>query len=80
MELEADFDLRIERNKTPNRLANKPTKRNIQRSESIFRQLESQHRLNSYAGEIQTKNYLRINNTDLSAAEAAQVIKNTFSL
>lgn len=80
VELEADFDVRIERNKTPNRLANKPTKRNIQRSESIFRQLESPHRLNSYAGEIQTKNYLRINNTNLSAADAAEVIKNTFSL
>jgi len=36
--------------------------------------------LNSYAGEIQATHYLRINNTDLSAAEAAQAIKNTFSL
>ncbi len=50
VELEADFDLRIERNKTENRLANKPLKRDLAASEAIFRKIESEHRLNSNPG------------------------------
>lgn len=80
VELEADFDVRIERNKTPNRLANKPTKRDIQHSESLFRRLEEKYRLNSYEGEIQRKNYVRINNTNIPPEEAAKMIKDVFSL
>ncbi len=80
VELEADFNLRIERNKTPNRLENKPTKRDIQQSENIFRRLEEKYRLNSYEGEIQRKNYLRINNTNISPVEVAQMVKDAFSL
>jgi hypothetical protein len=79
VELEADYDKRIERNKTPNRLENKPTKRNIERSENLFRRLEEKYRLNSYEGEIQRENYIRINNTNLSPDEVAQTIKDTFS-
>jgi hypothetical protein len=80
IELEADFDLRIERNKTPNRLMNKPTKRDIHHSESIFRTLEEKYRLNSYEGEIQRKNYIRINNTNISPEEVAETVKDVFSL
>lgn len=80
VELEADFDVRIERNKTPNRLANKPTKRDIHRSEAIFRYTEEKYRLNSFEGEIQKNNYLRINNTDVPPEEAAKLIKGYFSL
>lgn len=80
VELEADYELRIERNKTENRLLNKPTKRNLEKSETIFRNLESKFRLNSYEGEITKINYIKINNTDLSPEEAALIIKNSFSL
>jgi hypothetical protein len=80
VELEADFNVRVERNKTPNRLANKPTKRDIQRSETIFRYTEEKYRLNSYEGEIQRNNYLRINNTNMPPEEAAKMIKDYFSL
>jgi len=80
VELEADYELRIERNKTENRLINKPTKRNLEKSETIFRNLESKYRLNSYEGEITKINYIKINNTDLSPEEAASIIKNSFSL
>lgn len=78
VELEADFNLRIERNKTENRLAHKPSKCNITASEAIFRKIESEHRLNSYPGEVQKEYYLRINNTDLSPEEAARRIKAAF--
>ncbi|HBD64564.1 MAG TPA: shikimate kinase [Clostridiales bacterium] len=80
VELEADYELRIERNKTENRLLNKPTKRNLEKSETLFRSLESKYRLNSYEGEITKANYIRINNTELSPEEAALIIKSKFSL
>lgn len=80
VELEADYDLRIERNKTENRLLNKPTKRNLEKSEALFRNLETKYRLNSYEGEIKKTNYIKINNTDLLPEQAALIIKNKFSL
>jgi hypothetical protein len=80
VELEADFDVRIERNKTHNRLENKPTKRDIQWSENSFRKLEEKYRLNSYENEIQRKNYIRINNTNITPEEVAKTIKDTFLL
>jgi cytidylate kinase len=80
VELEADYDLRIERNKTDNRLLNKPTKRNLEKSESLFRSLENMYRLNSFDGEVAKENYIRINNSNLQPEEAALIIKNKFSL
>lgn len=80
VELCADFDVRIERNKTPNRLANKPTKRDIARSEAIFRSVESRYRLNSYEGEIRFPRYLRIDNTRMQPEEVARCIHEYFEL
>ncbi|QHJ70940.1 AAA family ATPase [Planococcus halotolerans] len=80
VELEADVEERVIRNKTNHRLEHKPTKRNIEQSEQhLLNSLRSQ-RLNSKAGEIKTKNYLRINNTNLDSAEVALRIKREFSL
>lgn len=80
VELEADYDLRIERNKTENRLLNKPTKRNLEKSEKLFRNLENKYRLNSYEGEITKANYIKINNAHLSPEKTAMLIKNEFAL
>ncbi|WP_164667330.1 AAA family ATPase [Virgibacillus doumboii] len=80
VELEADVEERLKRNKTPNRLENKPTKRNIEQSEKDLLGTLGTERLNSVEGEITQKNYLRINNTHLSAAETAKRIKRHFSL
>lgn len=80
VELEADFDLRIERNKTENRLANKPSKRNLEYSEQLFRRLEDKYRLNSFEGELQKTSYVKINNTNLSPEDVAQSIKESFTL
>jgi len=38
------------------------------------------YRLNSLEGEIDHPNYLRINNTNLSAEDVAKYIKDRFSL
>ena len=80
VELEADYDLRIERNKTENRLLNKPTKRDIKHSEDMFRMLESKYRLNSLEGEISKMNYIKINNSNLSPDIVAKMIKDKFKL
>ena len=80
VELCADYDVRIERNKTENRLLHKPSKRDLQHSEELFRSLEATNRLNSIDGEIPFKNYLKIDNTNLSPEKAAEIIKNTFDL
>lgn len=80
VELCADYDLRIERNKTENRLLHKPTKRDVVKSEALFRRLEEKYRLNSLPGEINKEHYLRIDNSALSPEEAAARIREAFAL
>lgn len=80
VELEAELAERIERNKTPHRLEHKPTKRDVARSEQELKRTAEQHRLNSFAGEIQRDNYIKVNNTHLTAAEVAERIKGRFHL
>ena len=80
VELEADYELRIARNKTENRLMNKASKRNLAWSENMFRTLEDRHRLNSLPGEIDKENYIRIDNTELSPEYVAEMIRDRFDL
>ncbi len=80
VELEADYNLRLERNKTENRLLNKPTKRDIEHSENLFKSLEAKYRLNSNYGELKKDNYIKINNTNLAPDIVAQTIKKEFKL
>lgn len=80
VELEANLDERLERNKTPNRLEHKPSKRDIEWSDNELKTSMDQYRLNSLEGEMNKKNYIKINNTDKSAEEVANIIKDTFDL
>ena len=80
VELAADYDLRIERNKTENRLLHKSTKRDVEKSEALFRHLEEKYRLNSRPGEVRKERYLRIDNTHMEPDEAARRIKAEFGL
>lgn len=80
VELEADIGERLERNKSTNRLENKPTKRNIEHSENELKESMEMYRLSSRKGEIKRDNYIRINNTDLSPAEVAEMIQARFHL
>ncbi len=80
VELEADLDERLRRNETSNRLENKPTKRNVEQSKEFLLRAEKKHRCNSYPGEIQEKNYIRINNNNIPANEVAKMIKEKFDL
>lgn len=80
VELEADLETRMDRNKTANRLQHKPSKRNIERSEADLIDTLENHRLNSLDGEIQKENYIKINNNQLSPAETAKIIIERFQL
>lgn len=80
VELEADVGERLERNKSSNRLEHKPSKRNIEWSEQDLKSSLEKYRLNSLEGELKYPNYLKINNTNLSAEEVALSIKETFQL
>ncbi len=80
VELEADLEERLKRNKSPHRLEHKPTKRNIEQSEHHLITSMEKHRLNSIEGEITRENYIKINNTFLSPEEVAKIIKEKFQL
>lgn len=78
VELVADQKTRLERNKTENRLNHKPSKRNIDFSNSLIINDNNNHRMVSHDGELNFKNYIKIDNTNLSASEVAKIIKEKF--
>ena len=80
VELIAPQSVRLERNKSENRLKNKPSKRDIETSDKRLLRDDEKYRCVSYEGEIPFENYLRIDNSGISAEEAARMIKETFSL
>ena len=80
VELIADQAVRLERNKTENRLKNKASKRDTAVSDRRVINEDTNHRLVSEPGEIPFENYLRIDNTSLSPDLVAQMIKEKFSL
>ena len=80
VELVADRAVRIERNKTENRLKNKASKRDIVVSQDRMLREETKYRLVSREGEIPFDNYIKIDNTNLEPAEVARMIKERFKL
>lgn len=80
IELYTTLEERLKRNSSENRLLHKPTKRNIDESKTRLLKEYNNHRLISRDGEVTFKNYLKIDNTNLSASETAKLIKKTFVL
>ena len=81
VELCADFDVRLIRNKSENRLRHKESKRNLEWSEHEMRVNSQKYRLNSYEGErLPFDNYLKIDNTNLAPGQVAGMIRDHFSL
>lgn len=84
VELIAPQDVRLVRNRTENRLKEKASKRNVELSEMRMLDAEDKYRCVSEPGEICDKlgcapeRYLRIDNTDLSPEEAAEMIVSHF--
>ncbi len=74
VELEANLEERLKRNKSANRLSHKPSKRDLEVSEQRLIESHKKHRLNSRDGELTYKNYLRIDNSDLKPAVVARQV------
>lgn len=79
VELVADQSVRLERNRTENRLKNKASKRDLSISDQRLIREDTNHRLVSLEGEIPFENYLRIDNTNLAPDAVAKIIKEQFS-
>ena len=79
-ELVASQQIRLQRNESANRLANKASKRDLEASRARLLRDDEQHRCESLEGEIPFENYIRIDNSNLTPAEAAAIIKQRFDL
>ena len=81
VELCAEFDERVRRNKSENRLAHKESKRDVVRSEREMKATSEKFRLNSLDGEkLPFKNFLKIDNTNLSPHDVAKTIITHFDI
>ena len=78
VELIAPQEIRLQRNSTENRLNNKASKRDVEASSQRLINDDLRYRCESLPGEIPFPNYLRLENADISAEEAAQIIKEHF--
>ena len=79
IELEADLQTRLDRNKTPHRLECKPSKKNIEWSDKELIESMNIYRMNSIKDEIKFENYIKINNTNLSPNAVCDIIINKFN-
>lgn len=79
-ELVAPQEVRLARNATENRLKNKASKRDLETSNQRLLDDDKRYRCVSLDGEIPFENYIKIDNTSLSPAEAAKMIKEKFDL
>ncbi|MEC6747997.1 AAA family ATPase [Marinilactibacillus sp. XAAS-LB27] len=83
VELEANIEERLERNKTDFRLQEKPSKRDLVFSENELKSSLEKHRLNSFDGEIEAQlkhvHYLKIDNSTLSPEVVARNIQQWIS-
>ena len=80
VELVADQEERLKRNRSENRLNRKASKRDLVLSDERLKHEDEHYRLVSNEGEITFENYIRIDNTDISPDKAAAMIKEKFKL
>lgn len=80
VELIASQEVRLERNITENRLKNKASKRDLERSRANNIRLDEKYRMISKVGEVPFDHYLRIDNTNIPPEETARMIKDAFGL
>ena len=80
VELFADVKTRLERNVTPHRLEAKFSKNDVERSQKDLLDTMKKYRLNSNEGETICENHLKIDNTNLSPEEVADIVINNFNL
>lgn len=74
VELEADQDIRLERNKSEFRLKEKKSKNNIQESENFIYKSEEAYILNSNNNFFYPDQHIKINNSKIAASDVANLI------
>lgn len=79
VELVAPLNVRLERNVSENRLVHKASKRDIEASNQRVINDTSKYRTVSNEGEIPFKNYIKIDNSKISAKECAERITEHFN-
>ena len=80
IELEADVEERLKRNRSPNRLKHKPSKTDLKASEEELLETDRKYILNSRGDEFKRGNHLKINNSRIDAIDAARMIQERFGL
>lgn len=80
VELSADLDTRLKRNLTPHRMERKASKKDTKWSKENLLKDSQRHRLNTKEGEILFENHLKIDNTNLSPDEVADIVIGKYNL
>jgi len=80
VELYADLETRLQRNIGPDRLAAKPSKRNLELSKKNLLEINEQYQTSSGGEMIKDNNYLLIDNKELVPEKVADKIISHFSL
>lgn len=80
VELSAELQTRLERNETPHRMEMKASKRDVEWSRGELLRTAEKHRLNSNVDEFWFENHIKIDNTNLTPDEVADIIIRKFSL
>ena len=82
VELVTDLQTRLKRNKTEYRLSVKPSKRNTEASDQELINSQDKYRLISNEKEVEQvyKNYIKLDNTNLTPEEVADIIIERFNL
>lgn len=80
LELEASQEERLRRNVGATRLAEKPSKRDLEASRRILVEIDAQHQLNSDPEYDEREDWLRIDNTHLSPDDVAERVIAHFGL
>ena len=81
VELSTDLDERLIRNKLPDRLKAKPSKRNVEKSEENLLKLESNHRMNSDGQSLNVPyKHISIDSTGLNASQTAKLLMDKLDL
>ena len=78
VELEANLNERLKRNKSEFRLSKKSSKRDLSRSEKNLLQTEKNYQMNTNDDFFYQENYLKIDNTNLSPEATARRIVDAF--
>lgn len=80
VELSADLETRLKRNETPHRMERKASKRDVAWSKSNLLNDMKKHKLNTDNDEFWFENHIKIDNTNLTPDEVADMIIQKFAL